>query len=137
MLQTLLHEFFARFGANAFSKPENEALLTTTCARAASEVADHVVTEISSRLRVVPGYVRKLAEPVAKSLRYIDQVAEDVPGPYLCCRSTFSEDPRVNSFFVNAKHIQEVFSQSAEIRQVFDENPLAEECWALLCLRRE
>ena len=137
MLQTVLHDFFARFGEHAFSEAEDEARLATTCTRATSEVVDHVVTEISSRLRVVPGYVRKLAEPVAKSLGYIDQVAEEVPGPYLCCRSTFSENPQVNSFFVSPKHLQEVFSQSAEIRRLFEENPVAEECWALLCLRRE
>jgi len=137
MLQTLLQGFFTRFSADAFSVPKNEALHANTCTPAANEVVDHVVGEISSRLRSVPGYVRKLAEPVSKAFRYIDQIAEDVPGPYLCCRSTFSENPQVNSFFISPKHLQEVFSQSAEIRQLFDENPFAEECWALLCLRRE
>jgi hypothetical protein len=100
-------------------------------------VVEHVVGEIDGRLRLLPGYERRLRAPTLDSLGYIDALVEKVPGATLCCRSAFNEDPRVNAFFVNPRHIQEVFSDSAEVRELFERNSDAEECWALLCVRRE
>lgn len=107
------------------------------CAITLSDAVEFVVNEVSSRLRAVPGYARVLREPVAASLRYIDEMVETIPGAVLCCRSTFSQDPRVNAFFVSPRHLQDVFSQSEEVRYLFDADPEVQECWALLCMRKE
>jgi hypothetical protein len=92
------------------------------------------VDEIYTRLRMAPGYARVLSEPVATTLSYIDAVAESVPGPLSCSRSTFADDPGVNALFVNPAHVQEVFSHSEEVRELFEANPLADDCWGLLCM---
>ena len=100
-----------------------------------STVIEHVVDELYSRLRMAPDYARVLNEPVATTLRHIDEVAESFAGPLLCSRSTFAEDPRVNAFFVSPQHVQEVFSHSEEVHALFDANPLTEYCWGLLSMQ--
>ncbi len=102
-----------------------------------SGAVDQVVDRLYSRLRVVPNYAQVLKEPVATTFRYIDEVAESIVGPLQCSRSRFSEDPHANAFFVSPQHMQEVFSQSDEVRRLFDANPLAEDCWGLLCMHRQ
>jgi hypothetical protein len=108
-----------------------------TCTDDLSSTVEQVVDRLYSRLRVVPNYVRLLQEPIAITFRYIDQVADSIAGPLQCSRSRFSEDPLSNAFFVSPQHMQEVFSQSDDVRRLFDANPLAEDCWALLCMHRQ
>jgi len=62
---------------------------------------------------------------------------EGVPEAILCSRAALSEDPRVNAFFADPNHLQEVFSRSAEVHDLLEDNPEAEACWALLCMRIE
>ncbi len=101
------------------------------------DAVEHVVDELSSRLRAVPSYARLPKDPLATTFRHIDQVAETIPGTLHCCHSAFGSDPRINAFFVSPQHIQEVFSQSDEVRQLFDADPGVAECWALLCMAKK
>lgn len=136
MISGLLKEIFLRFDGEfglARSRVPNQGL----CSGTLDTAVEHVVDELDARLRVAPGYSRVLKGPVSTTFKYIHEVSESVPGPVLCCRSTFLDDPRVNAFFVGPDHIQEVFSQSGKVRKFFDADPLAEECWALLCMRKE
>lgn len=136
MMIGLLKEIFLRFDTQLTATRDqvpNQGLCTGTLDQAVEQVVD----AIDSRLRAVPNYSRILKGPIATSFRYIHEVSESVSGPLLCCRSTFSDDPRVNAFFVGPNHVQEVFSQSDQVRQFFDADPLAEECWGLLYMRKE
>ena len=135
MLASMLQEVFHRF-SGAFSDLPPQGTVGS-CAASLDEVVEHVVAEVSSRLRAIPGYARALRDPVLTTFRYIDGIVEAIPAPLLCCRSSFTDDPRINAFFVSPQHIQEVFSQSKEVRDLFETNPLAEECWALMCMRQE
>jgi hypothetical protein len=114
-----------------------DGLLGGACTEDLSGAVEQVVDRLYSRLRVVPNYARLLQGPVATTFRYIDKVAESIPGPLLCSRSRFSADPHANAFFVSPQHMQEVFSQSDEVRRLFNANPLAEDCWGLLCMHRQ
>jgi hypothetical protein len=136
MITSLLQDLFLRFGGSTAALQE-QVPAGGACPVDLARAVERVVDAISPRLRVVPGYERILRGPVVATFRHIDELGESVPGPLLCCRSTFSEDPRINAFFVSPKHIQEVFSQSSEVRRLFDANPLAAECFALMCVRRE
>jgi len=78
-----------------------------------------------------------LTGPVSLTFQYIDEMVEKTPVAFPCRRSAFVEDPRINAFFASAQHLQEVFSQSEEVRQVFEREPDADECWGLLCMRKE
>jgi hypothetical protein len=132
----LLQDIFERLsGVFAGLAPEQQT--AGRCAGNLDEMVEHVVDGVSSRLRAVPGYARSLRGPLASTFRYIDRMVEAIPGPLPCCRSAFSDDPRINAFFVSPQHIQEVFSQSREVRDLFEANPLAGECWALMCARQQ
>lgn len=98
---------------------------------------EHVVDETSSRLRVIPGYRRRLEGPVADTFLYIDTLVERMPGAFMCSRTAFGSDPRVKAFFVSPRHMQEVFSESKDVRTLFDSHPQAKECCALVCMHME
>jgi len=107
------------------------------CAATVPDVVEYIVDRISDRLRAVPGYSSKLQPPLLTLLRHIDQMVDRVPGPVLCSRDSFSIDPKVNAFFVSPDHLQKVFSESEEVRALFDADPSVPECWALLCMERK
>jgi hypothetical protein len=107
------------------------------CQGTLGDAVEHVVDQLSSRLRAVPNYARSLKEPLATTFRHIDQVAEAIPGTLHCSPTVFGEDPRINAFFVSPQHIREVFSQSDEVRSLFDADPGTQDCWALLCMAKK
>ena len=136
MMTAFLQYAFSRFSGD-FSARDAQAGLPQPDNDLLGRAVEHVVDEISSRLRVIPAYRRRLEGPVADTFRYIDNLVERMPDSFLCSRKAFSADPRVRTFFVNPRHLQDVFSESREVRQLFDENPQAEECCALVCMHME
>lgn len=136
MLPAFLHETFDRLrgGTQAWSR---EPIADSSCVNSVDQIAEFVIDQTSSRLRAIPGSVRRLRGPVANAMRHIDQIVEQVPGVLPCGRSTFTADPRVNAFFVDHKHLQQVFSQSKEVRALFDVHPDVAECFGLLCMHGE
>ena len=131
-----LQDIFAHFRGGFSSQGKGEVPVQP-CVGSVTQAVDYVVDGIEPRLRAVSGYTRRLKGPVADAFRYIDELAETVPGAYKCSRSAFTDDPRVNAFFVNPQQMQEVFSQSQEVCELFDANPTLEECCALLCMHKE
>jgi hypothetical protein len=136
MLPAFLQETFDRLRGNTHTW-SGEPTASSHCVKSIDEIAEFVIAQTSSRLRVVPGSVRRLRGPIADTMRYIDELVEQVPGVVRCERAAFSEDPRVNAFFVDHRHLQQVFSQSSEVRALFDEHPSLQECFGLLCMRKE
>jgi hypothetical protein len=106
------------------------------CQGSLGDAVEQLVDELSSRLRAAPNYARRLRDPLAVTFHHIDHIAETIPGTLHCSHSAFGDDPRINAFFVSPQHIQEVFSQSEEVRSLFDSDPSAEACWALLCMSK-
>lgn len=131
-----LQELFARLGGGA-GQPLDPAGQGGACGGALGQAVEHVVDQVSRRLRALPRYGRALSGPVASCLRHIDAMVEGVPGTLLCSRASFNEDHRVNAFFVSPQHLREVFSRSEEVRELFDAEPFAQECFGLLCMRME
>ena len=136
MLAGMLQDIFRHFGGS-FADLGPEEQTAGRCAANVDKMVEHVVDEVSARLRALPGYARALRGPVVTTFRYIDEIVESIPDPLLCCRSAYLDDPRINAFFVGPQHIQEVFSQSRAVRDLFNANPLASECWALMCVRQQ
>jgi hypothetical protein len=134
---SFLHEMFLRFGGAFKSWNGEQELHRPSCSGSLIQAVEHVVDETHSRLRFLPGYTRRLQDPVATAFGYIDELVEELPEPILCSRSTFAEDPRVNAFFVDPRHLQKVFSENAGVHELFDRDPSVNECWALLCMRKE
>jgi hypothetical protein len=127
-----LQETFQYFGGS-FRTWHHKPHFNDTIQRA----VEHVIEETFSNIRVLPGYAKRLQEPVANAFVYIDELVESIPAPFLCARQTFNHDPRVNGFFTNPEHVREVFSSSEEVRTLFDSHPDITECTALLCMHKQ
>jgi hypothetical protein len=135
-MKSLVQELFARLRDQpAALSSAGPGASEGACHASIALAVEHVVDHVSPRLRAAPGYAKVLREPVAAALRHIDAMAELVPGPLTCSRESFAADSQVNAFFVSPGHLREVFSQSREVRQVFDDEPDTDACWALLCMQ--
>jgi hypothetical protein len=133
-LQETLRRFNAFGGAlDEWAAPEP----APACVSTMEQAAELVVDATSSRLRAIPGYSRRLRGPIVTALRCIDEMVDRIPGVLHCRRETFSTDPHVNAFFVGPTDLQQVFSLSKEVRDLFDANAQADQCFALLCMHRE
>jgi hypothetical protein len=136
MFAAFLHATFRRFGggmdALATADDPSPGRIGTL-----DQAVEHVVDETSPRLRAVPGYARRLREPVLAALRTVDQMVEAMPDALSCCRATYRSDPRVNGFFADYSGLQAVFSQSGDVRGLFEDDARAEHCFALLCMHRD
>jgi DNA gyrase/topoisomerase IV subunit A len=136
MMTWFLQEAFSRFGKES-NAAFGEGGPYTADSDFLAHAIERVLDETLPRLRAVPGYRQRLEGPVTDAFLYIDELVEHIPDSFQCSRSAFSVDPRVKSFFVNPRHMQEVFSQSKDVRELFDAAPQAEECCALVCMRME
>ena len=134
MMTWFLEEAFSRFGKES-NAPFGQGGPYTADSDFLAQAIERVLDETLPRLRAVPGYRQRLEGPVTDAFLYIDELVEHMPESFQCSRSAFSVDPRVKSFFVNPRHMQEVFSQSKDVRELFDAAPQAEECCALVCMR--
>jgi hypothetical protein len=98
---------------------------------------EHVVDGTDSKIRLVPGYRKKLQDNIQSSLDYADEVVGRFPKAIEVSSRTFTTDPYVNAFFANVPDLQSVFSHSSEVQDYMEdihENDSG--CCALLCMRR-
>lgn len=95
------------------------------------------VLGVDPAIRLVSGYQRKLREVVVPALAYVNQLVEQIPGVVDINSKSFSNDPRVNAFFVNAEDMRRAFSRSSELRDFLAdcESTEVDSCTALLCMK--
>ena len=97
-----------------------------------------VVNGTDSKIRLVPGYKKKLQGTIQDSLEFADDLVSQIPLAIEVSSSTFTSDPYVNAFFTNVTDLQSIFSHSSEVQDYMeachDKNA---RCCALLCMRRE
>ncbi|MCG7927301.1 MAG: hypothetical protein JAY67_17410 [Candidatus Thiodiazotropha taylori] len=75
------------------------------------------VEQFDSRLKLIPGYRKKLAPVVENALAHNDALIAELPGPIDLSRQAYSSDPRVNAYFGSADQIEHLFSHSADFRE--------------------
>lgn len=136
MLTAFLQEAFGRLIKGAPDAPVVEGKWGA-CGDTLSQAVEHVVDETYSRLRLLPAYGQRLAGPVSTAFRHVDTLVEQIPEAIPCQRSAYVSDTRVNAFFSSPQQIQQVFSESSDVRALFDAQPDTDRCWALLCMRKE
>jgi hypothetical protein len=99
---------------------------------------ESVVNGTDSKIRLVPGYRKKLQDTIRDSLEFADDLVNQIPLAIEVSSSTFTSDPYVNAFFTNVTDLQSIFSHSSEVQDYMetchDNNA---RCCALLCMRRE
>ena len=101
-----------------------------------AEAIEHVVEGIEPRLRLVPGYQRKLLPALKKALNHIDQTVERIHGPLVLDRKNYIHVPEVNALFASADELDSMFLNSGDISNFLCQ-PRAvqlDEAWALLCV---
>lgn len=103
-----------------------------------AEAIDRVIEGTDTKLRLVPGYRKKLQQEVAASLEYITQLVDQIPGPMEVSRKKFISDPQVRAYFSTPDELQNIFSCGSELTSFFDhqENSTNDECCALLCANK-
>ncbi|MCG8014924.1 MAG: hypothetical protein JAY97_01820 [Candidatus Thiodiazotropha sp. 'RUGA'] len=75
------------------------------------------VEHFDARLKLIPGYRKKLAPVVENALNHTDGLIAELPGPIDLSRQAYSSDPRVNAYFGSADQIEHLFSHSADFRE--------------------
>lgn len=100
---------------------------------------EKAISGIEPRMRSVPGYKKQLRNVIANALAHINELVDTIPGPLAVSNKTFVTDPHVNAFFATPAEVQQVFSNSPELRHFFDsmEGMNQEQAFALLCMNKE
>jgi hypothetical protein len=98
---------------------------------------ESVVDGTDSKIRLVPGYKKKLQNTIQSSLEFADDLVNQIPVSIEVSRNTFASDPYVNAFFTNVTDLQSIFSHSSEIQDYMEaSNDNSAQCCALLCMKR-
>jgi len=101
------------------------------------DTVESVVDGTDSKIRLVPGYKKRLHNIIQSSLEFADDLVNQIPEPIEVSSRTFVSDPRVNAFFTNVTDLQSVFSRSSEVRDYMEDiHDDDAHCCALLCMRR-
>lgn len=93
----LFQSFFGR-GETAGRYPES--LIETAIERA--------VDGTDTRLRLLPGYRKRLREPVIHAIDHVVALVDAIPAPLDACRDDFNADPRLPALFVSAAQMLEL-----------------------------
>ena len=103
------------------------------------EAVERVVEGIEPRLRLVPGYRRKLLPALQKALTHIDETVDRIPGPLELNRKAYFDDPEVKAFFASPDELDTIIHDSSEISAFFDQvhEVPHQEALALLCVNKE
>lgn len=100
------------------------------------DVLERVVDGTDVKIRLVPGYRRKLLSAVEGALEYADRIIEQFPQPLDLSPEKFISDPYANAFFVSPEDLARTVGQSSELHDYFDEGFCIgdQECCVLLCM---
>lgn len=82
-----------------------------------AEIKSHVelaVEHFDSRLKLIPGYQRKLAPAVEIALVHAKELIEKIPEPLEISKSLYAKDPHVHAYFGSLDQLQHLFSHSPD-----------------------
>lgn len=97
---------------------------------------EQVVDGVYVKIRYYPGYKKMLKKSVLKSLKYINELVDDIPGPLPASNKNFFTEPQLSAYFSTVSNMQEIFSASAELRAFFSEplNCNLDKAYAIVCI---
>lgn len=100
------------------------------------QAIEQVVDGVDPRLRAVPGYARKLAPPVERTIAYFLECGQWLAPPVEFSARRWAGDPLVRALFATAAELQRFFSDDPGVRAYFHEHPLADEVYVGLGVTR-
>jgi len=97
---------------------------------------EQVVDGVDPRLHAVPGYARKLAPAVERTIAYFIECGQWLSAPVEFSARSWADDPLVRTLFVTAAELQQFFSDDSGLRAYFHDHPLADEVYIGLGVTR-
>lgn len=96
---------------------------------------EQVVRIVNPRLKLVPGYHRKLAPAVERAVLYCRELEAQIPSAIEASAAVWSASPTLRALFASAQDIPAVFSRSVPVQDFFATRPGADDVWATLRFR--
>jgi hypothetical protein len=122
---------------DAIQRNRQEKALRHSRVAAVLNTVESVVDGTDSKIRLVPGYKKKLKNVVQSALEFSDDLVDQIPGAIEVSRGHFTSDPYVNAFFTNVTDLQSIVCHSSEIKDFMEDiHDDSAPCCALLCMRR-
>jgi len=97
---------------------------------------EQVVDGVDPRLHAVPGYARKLAPAVERTIAYFIECGQWLSAPVEFSAHSWAGDPLVRTLFATAAELQRFFSDDPGVRAYFHDHPLADEVYIGLGVTR-
>lgn len=98
---------------------------------------ERAVDGTDSRLRLLPGYRKRLRAPVIQAIDHVVALVDDLPAPLTASRDGFNADPRLATLFVSAAQMLEVLGHDrAMLEYLSVSSGLADRLVALLLAER-
>jgi hypothetical protein len=105
----MLQLFHSIFGSGRDDAPYTDELIQRAIERA--------VDGTDSRLRVVPGYTKKLRAAVTHAIDHVVALVDKLPAPLELDRTQFAIDPELIAYFASVTHAQEILSIDPVLNQ--------------------
>ena len=90
------------------------------------------VIRLRPQLRLAAGFERGITRAVCVSLRHLNELIGRLPPARKASRETWSADPCIHAYFAAPDDVAQVLSRSKDLRRFFEENPGADEAFAVL-----
>ncbi|WP_321948188.1 hypothetical protein [Paraburkholderia sp. J10-1] len=90
------------------------------------------VIRLDPPLRLAAGFERRLSRAVRVSLRHLNDLIGKLPPARKASRETWSSDPCIHAYFAAPDDVAQALSRPEDLRRFFEENPGAEEAFAVL-----
>jgi len=102
------------------------------------EHIERAANSADPRIRLLPGYEKKLAAGVEVAFDYCERIALGVPGPFFITRATFASNPLMHALFGSADDIAVMLASSLTLRDYLAAHPAVPDqpIFALLGMRR-
>ena len=81
---------------------------------------EHAVDGTDSRLRLLPGYRRRLRGPVIHAIEHVIRLVEGLPAPVPAGRGEFVNDPGLAAFYASATEMLDHFSRDRSLTAYLD-----------------
>jgi hypothetical protein len=72
---------------------------------------ERAVDGTDSRLRLLPGYRKRLRESVIHAIDHVVALVDAIPAPLVASRDDFNVDPRLAALFVSAEHMLDLLGR--------------------------
>jgi hypothetical protein len=91
------------------------------------------------RLRLVPGYRKRLREPVIHAIDHVVALVDGIPATVAAGLGDYRNDPRLSALFASGEEMQQVFARDRALSEYLcgSDGRGAEQVTALLMARRE